>query len=337
MAGLSMTVLIPSHQRREMLRRLLNAVEEELAGSAALQTDLDVVVVLDGSTDGSYELLRGLDMPVPLRAVWQPHRGLAAARNLGLQCATGELVLFLDDDLLPLANLIARHRDAHRAWTPEVVIGPVIGVADGLPEEVHREYVFVHNEREGRIERFDQVQFVNASGPVSVFREVGGFDEGFRGWGFEDFELGARLLERGVTIRVDADAMALHKPAGIDFQLLRSRHRELGQNAVRLAIAHPWTVERLFVAHRSNRLLGALHIRSPRSLSAASSAVALAAKLTGPLVRYQGVEKLRDLALACAYAAGVAEQDAQDSFLPLMLGFSGPASLRTRAMTGRRG
>lgn len=319
-------MVIASYQRRETLQRLLAALAEQLDASEALQTGLDVVVVLDGSTDGSYELVSALEMPVPLQAVAVPHRGRAAARNTGLQCARGELVLFLDDDVLPLQNLIARHRDAHREGKPEIVVGPVHGVASQLPEEVQLAYTHINNDRGGAIECFAEVYFANTSGPVSVFRDVGGFDEEFTGWGLEDFELGARLLEHDVPISVDAGAVALHKPAGIDFELLRHRHRELGRNAVRLARAHPWTVDETFVAgaaHRPNRLLGALHLHSPRSLSAASATVALAARLSSRFVADPWVAKVRNLALACSYAAGVADQDTEAEFLPRMLGFSG--------------
>lgn len=85
------SVVIPTYNRATVLPRALD--------SALTQTftDLEVVVVVDGSTDGTTELLRTVDDP-RLRWIEQPNAGLPSARNTGIDAATGEWLAFLDDD-----------------------------------------------------------------------------------------------------------------------------------------------------------------------------------------------------------------------------------------------
>lgn len=315
-----MTVVIPSYQRRESLRRLLEVLALELGASRVLRVGLDLVVVLDGSTDGSYELVRKFNMPIPLRATTQPNRGYAAARNCGVRQATGELVLFLDDDVIPTEGMIARHREAHKTGRPTVVVGNL-----GFRGKREKKYVLEGVSR--RIERLDQFRIANTSGPLSVWRDVGGFDEELSGWGMEDWELAARLLEHDVPITLDPQTVAWHDPvefAALDeselFELYRRRHREMGRSAVKLAARHLWTADQLFSSYRSARLLGALRIRCPRSLWATSTVVSLAVKIAAPIVGFQQSRRLRDFAVWCAYAAGVGDEDVEQRFLPRMLG-----------------
>ena len=81
-----------------------------MVAAPELGTDLQIVVVLDGSTDGSEQALADATWSVPVHAHWQPNRGLAAARNVGLQAANGGIVWFLDDDVVPSPGLLERHR-----------------------------------------------------------------------------------------------------------------------------------------------------------------------------------------------------------------------------------
>jgi glycosyltransferase involved in cell wall biosynthesis len=118
-----MTVAVASHQRREPLLRLLRELDAQAASAPELGRDLQVVVVLDGSTDGSKEAVEAERWHLPVRVHWQANRGLASARNVGLEAAGDGLVWFLDDDLVPTAGLLERHRTAHDDGPPSVVVG----------------------------------------------------------------------------------------------------------------------------------------------------------------------------------------------------------------------
>src|SRR5262249_40164696 len=87
------TVVIATHNRRELLARSLAALAEQTVPPASL----DVVVVDDGSADGTSEWLGTLRPPFTLRSFRQTNQGPAAARNRGIEAARGAVILFLDD------------------------------------------------------------------------------------------------------------------------------------------------------------------------------------------------------------------------------------------------
>jgi glycosyltransferase involved in cell wall biosynthesis len=113
----SVTVVIPTYQRRGALP----AVVEPLLRDAALH---ELVVSVDGSTDGTLEWLadrRRTD--ARLVPVMRPNGGIAAARQTGAEAATGEVLLFLDDDVIPGHGLLYGHARSHAERDDLVVQG----------------------------------------------------------------------------------------------------------------------------------------------------------------------------------------------------------------------
>ncbi|MFN2607334.1 MAG: glycosyltransferase family 2 protein [Acidimicrobiales bacterium] len=329
-----MTIAIASHQRREPLLRLLRALDRELRAVPALRHDLDVVVVLDGSDDGSREAVESTTWSVPLRVHWQPNRGLAAARNVGLAAARGRLVWFLDDDLVPSEGLVARHRSAHGRHPPRIVVGPC-----RIPPEAPApgalvewwDAFYVELEQKGVIDRFDRFTTANASGPASLFAAVGGFDETFVGYGLEDYELAIRLLAAGTPLCFDARAVAWH-PDIPEVSVLVARQRSLGRNAAMVAHLHPEAVDMLFPPGRvgpSRRVLRRLRLRRPRSLMVVSH-VAFALYRATRRLHAETARRAQYLSRAAAHAAGVAEGDPAGALLERVLGYPGDADREPR-------
>ena len=326
----SLTIAIASHQRREELERLLRTLAAEIAGQPTLRPGLEVVVVLDGSTDGSAEMVEALDMPVPLRAVRRAHAGLAAARNAGLAAARGELVWFLDDDLVPSSGLLAIHRRVERPVDRRIIVGPCdLPVDHRVHPRVRAFWAERHRQlaAAGRVERFDQFSAANTSGPVSVFDAVGAFDAGFVGYGAEDYELAHRLLARGEEIAYVADAVAWHRPPHGVLDVCR-RMRSEGRNQVRLAAGHPEAFEVLFPPAPDltwpYRLIRALRLqRYPRLLDALSTALLPLVAAEAALTR-QRSDHLLGAASAARFAASVARHDPDGRFTARILGLDDP-------------
>ena len=119
----AVSVIVPTHERREAVRRAVGSVLAQTFG------DLELIVVDDGSTDGTGEMLEGVDDR--LRYVWQENAGVAAARNRALDLARAPIVAFLDSDnrwlgdhLATVTALLDRHPDAVVASTcPHFRIG----------------------------------------------------------------------------------------------------------------------------------------------------------------------------------------------------------------------
>lgn len=305
-----MTIAIASYQRRAPLLRLLRALDDQVVALPALGTDLEIVVVLDGSTDGSEQAVAGEAWSVPVHARWQPNRGLAAARNVGLRAASGGIVWFLDDDVVPSPGLLERHRRAHDALDRTVVVGPCMipPGAEG-PAEVLQWWAEFHGRlRPGdNIDRYELFTAANASGAAAVFDDVGGFDETFTAYGLEDYELAVRLLAAGVRLTFDADAVAWH-PEIEAIAVHIERERGIGLNAARITQLHPETLDLLFPVGQavpSMRALARLRLRRPATLLALSRMAARASRWLGWHAAI--AQRAEHLARSAARAAGVAE------------------------------
>ena len=232
----TLTIAVASYQRREHLARLLSSIAVSVASVPA-----DVVVVLDGSIDGSREMVEtwAERFPVPLRVIWQPNAGLAAARNAGIAAAAGELVWLLDDDMV----VTRRALDAHLAWDrarAQLLMGPAeVDTSDPTVRDATWFYDDRHRRlaSAGRVVDPGDCSFANTSGPTALFRSHP-FDVAFRGYGIEDYELAVRFAGAGETIGFDAAAGVVHE-YGVDRSDHLRRLREEGANRVRFAALHP--------------------------------------------------------------------------------------------------
>ncbi len=124
---LKLSVVLPTYNRLQQLRRVLAGLENQTCPLA----DFEVVVVSDGSSDGTNEFLQEMKTPLQLTAVIQANQGVAAARNQGVAQAQGDLVLFIDDDVVPTPQLVAEHLCFHAAHEEEVIVlGPMLTPLD---------------------------------------------------------------------------------------------------------------------------------------------------------------------------------------------------------------
>jgi GT2 family glycosyltransferase len=236
-----LTIGVPSFQRHDQLRALLDSVERAVAEPLVAGRDLEIVVVLDGSTDGSAEMLAEWSQrsALPVRYHWQPNAGLAAARNALVRAACHELIWLLDDDMVVTATALDRHIHHDRQLAP-ILMGPCEVVGDAAVLARLGPY---YAERHGRLAAAGVVtcpkdcSFANTSAPTRLLLEYP-FDERFRGYGLEDTELAWRLLRSGVAVAFDSLAGVEHhcRPSLAD--RLRTM-REAGRSMVRLAQIHP--------------------------------------------------------------------------------------------------
>lgn len=308
----SLTIAIASYQRKDDVVRLVSGIQDLARAAPDAWADVDVVVVLDGSTDGSTEAVAAIAQVIPVTCIWQENGGLSAARNAGLGAATGDLIWFLDDDLLPLPGTLERHRAAHDGAGEVMLLGPC-DVAPGIElYEAARDFWAEHNElrtQGDRIERFDLIATANGSLSTELLRSVGGFDETFVGYGLEDFELALRLLQTGIRVHFDSEAGCWHYSAATE-RLERLRRRETGRNTVHFIRLHPEVADHYFPAdypRRSMRILDRSRVRSPRLLMAIST-LAAAATIAARRLTGRGY-MVRMLSLDASWAAGIADVD----------------------------
>jgi len=204
------SVVTPTRDKVGLLERTLRS----LAAQDLDPETFEVVVVDDGSRDRTGEFLAGHDTPYRLKSVrMERNRGRAAARNRGLAEVTGDLVVFLDDDMECVPGFLRAHRDFHAQGPGRGGIGNVVNHPEVSIAPIDR-YMSTRGAQKIR-DRGPLPWKYFSTNNSSVRREdldaVGGFDEGFVHYGFEDLELGWRLVrERGVTLAFVEGARSLH-------------------------------------------------------------------------------------------------------------------------------
>jgi glycosyltransferase involved in cell wall biosynthesis len=220
MSSPELSVVVATHNRGRRLEALLRSLAAQ-EGPA-----IEVVVVDDGSTDGTPELL-GAGLPgLELRALrHHPPRGPAAARNAGWREARAPLVAFVDDDVVAEPGFAAALVDAARR--SEGVFFQ--GRTRHDPQELGRATVFW---RSMRVEDVDPgFPTCNIAYPRELLERLGGFDESFRRPAGEDTDLGWRARNAGFEPRFVPEALVSHAVLQIGLVGMLRDAQRLADNA----------------------------------------------------------------------------------------------------------
>lgn len=249
------TIQLCTYNRAALLERALDACFEQSVADDAYE----IVLVDDGSTDATPETIERMRERANCRftVVSQPNSGLAKGRNAGIARASGERIIFIDDDVLVLPTFVAEHLRSHAAHPQSIVRGGAIEVddLDDLPPPVWSVRNYSGN----------YFWTTNVSVPLATIRSVGGFDESFSEYGWEDIELGLRLRSRGVNAVFNPRALVYHykpRPRSGNVPGMVRQARAQARTAALLAALHPqW---RTYLATGINPLQRAWHRASYR-------------------------------------------------------------------------
>ncbi|MFM7424175.1 MAG: glycosyltransferase family 2 protein [Elainella sp.] len=256
-----LSVVIPTYNRLPILQKCLWALEQQTL--PADSADYEVIVVDDGSTDATLSWLATAQQQGQLPHVrWfqQDHQGPAAARNLGVAKAAGDIIVFIDSDLVVTDSFLQAHVAALRAGQQTLgsdrlfTYGSVINTCN-----------FDHPTTEPyKLTDFSAAYF--ATGNVAIARhwleQAGLFDTRFQLYGWEDLELGVRLKQLGLKLVKCPEARGYHwhppfalsqLPALIDKEIQR------GRMGVLFYQKHPtWNVRMMIQMTWIHRLLWGL-------------------------------------------------------------------------------
>jgi len=246
-----LSVVIPTYNRLPILQKCLRALEQQQ--QAQPLSGYEVVLVDDGSTDETVAWVQAQAAELPhVRLIQQDHGGPAEGRNRGVAAARGDVIVFIDSDLVVTADFLMAHAEAlERSWRQQgnrlcFTYGAVINTANFNDPTSER-----HKLRDASWAYF-------ATGNVAIDRAVleqaGLFDTAFRLYGWEDLELGERLRRLGVQLIRCPQAVGYHWhpplsleqiPRLIEIERERARmglvfYRKHPTRRVRLIIQYTW-------------------------------------------------------------------------------------------------
>jgi glycosyltransferase involved in cell wall biosynthesis len=242
MTSPALSVLIASHNRRELLGRCLDALAAQTEDPASFE----VIVADDGSSDGTAEALEAMRTPFELRVLRHEKAGKPVVLNAAIEAARGEACLFIDDDVIASAQLVAEHLAAHRREPRTLGIGALEQVApvdrDWFTETFTRAWNDHYEELRHRPARWTDCYGANFSAPRTTLAEIGGFAGGVAT--VEDFDIAYRLVGAGLAVEFLAAADAVHDDQKPRARMLADLRRE-GAAYVEFVERHPDTAPEL--------------------------------------------------------------------------------------------
>ncbi|NES96508.1 MAG: glycosyltransferase [Desertifilum sp. SIO1I2] len=254
------SIVIPTYNRLPILQKCLTALEQQILTDSKV-TGYEIILVDDGSTDGTLDWVAQNQRQLPhVQTFAQEHQGPSAARNLGVQKAQGDTIVFIDSDLVVTERFLQAHADA-------LVKGEKLLGSDRLFT-----YGWVINtcnfenptSEPYKITDYSAAYF--ATGNVAIAKQwleqAGLFDTRFQLYGWEDLELGVRLKQLGLKLIKCPEAVGYHwhPPFNLE-QLPRLIDREIqrGRMGVLFYEKHPtWDVKMMIQMTQLHRLLWGL-------------------------------------------------------------------------------
>lgn len=235
---LDASVIIPTYNRSSSLRMTLRS----LTGQKLVRDRFEVIVVDDGSSDDTADVVKQFSPLLNLHYTFQRDEGyrLAKARNKGISLASGEICIFLDSGNIVSEDFVEAHVAAHSSGIHEAVIGYIYGynhtgkyadkVLDLFDENdisgsferisAHQELADVREEFYtlcfDDIDRFGMAWALFWGGNISLssrfVRQIGGYDEWYQSWGNEDIDLGLASKLAGAHFTLARRASAIEFP-----------------------------------------------------------------------------------------------------------------------------
>ncbi|MBA4492992.1 glycosyltransferase family 2 protein [Paenactinomyces guangxiensis] len=243
----SASIIIPAYNQASRLELTLLSFSHQITGG---NLRFEIIVVDDGSTDDTAEVVKRFQQNLPIVYIYQENKGRAGARNTGIKASKGEVLLFCDADRPVVNDWLQNHINIHNIEVPVVGVGEIKEFFFSRLEKVHpmlsdamkenfkpfRRLARPYSYWECVKKTFDRENICRSSVPwmttlagnlsvrKSLLEQAGLFDEDFKGWGFEHFELGYRFHQAGARFK--------YVPGGINYHLAHEREENFYQEQI---------------------------------------------------------------------------------------------------------
>lgn len=212
MTPLHASIIVPSYNGKDKVIKLLKSLEQQTC------LTFEVVVVVDGSTDGTAKALKVLDWKLPsLRVIETQNNGRAGARNTGAQEAKYNVLIFFDDDMFIDATCVEQHLLANTFQSKRIVMGQVIEPSSSADNEIKKYKDYLNKSWSKKIDLYKQqnlptdVTFLSAQNfsiSKNLFTELEGFNQNLKD--VEDYDLALRAKSKHIPVYYLDTALAIH-------------------------------------------------------------------------------------------------------------------------------
>ncbi|NOT74602.1 MAG: glycosyltransferase [Cyclobacteriaceae bacterium] len=197
---MNISVIIPTFNGAHKIEAALTALSQQTF------PDFEVVIIIDGSTDNTQDVIKRFDGILPRMSVhFIENRGRAHAKNEGVNASKGEILIFIDDDIRLFKDAVELHRNFHLENQNEIMFGHL----EMDPEKARLNDFWNYRRtiesgwRELQSTTISYANYGITSANLSLtkktFWKVGEFDSTLRD--SEDFDFGIRALQQGIPIR----------------------------------------------------------------------------------------------------------------------------------------
>jgi glycosyltransferase involved in cell wall biosynthesis len=208
---MDVSVVIPTFNRKHLLARSVPRYINQKSGAFKYE----VIFVINGSSDGSEDFLKDVSAQYPEKIRYyyiQPSGSPAAPRNVGIRASKGNVILILDDDVIPDDELIFHHAEFHRVHPEQkyAALGELYIPAELLEDPVSLFHDMIPFDQVRQLDRLSYLDFwtCNVSVKRQFMLDCGMFDESLPY--YEDVDCGYRLAAHGMELRFVSKARGQH-------------------------------------------------------------------------------------------------------------------------------
>lgn len=233
-------IIIPTFNRAKLVTNVLDCLSKQTV------KDFRVIMVNDGSTDETKKVLEKYTEGSQLEIIIlnTPNGGRSKARNIGVETSDREIILFLDDDMLPEESFVSKHLN-HHLENPDTILSGFQYIDPNLVENDFQKYKcklesvwrdpFLNQKLEITFEKFNFTSG-NMSLSKDIFIKLGGFDTRLKS--AVDFDFATRALLQNYKIYYDDSIVAWHSDR-VTLQSYKKRHKEYYIANEELLVLHP--------------------------------------------------------------------------------------------------